>query len=1463
MPIIDVIIPVFRGFRETKACIESVLESAGSTAQELVVIDDCSPEPQISTWLDTLATSGAIRLLRNDENLGFVRSVNRAMELHPDRDVILLNSDTVVARGWLDRIVSCAARNANAASICPFSNNATLASYPRIAQGNALPQGETVASLDALFAATQAGACFEVPTTVGFCMYLRRAVLDEIGLFDAEAFGRGYGEENDWCMRASASGYTHLIAADVFVYHQGEVSFAEDAAGGKANAQTLIDQRYPEYRGRIADHLRQDPAREFRRAVDIARLTRLAIPKLLFITHDWGGGTEQHVNDLVELVGEAAQVLVLKPRMGHPGEVSLSWCTGKTIREEFQAWFNLNEEREALIGFLAHLGIARVHLHHIHAHESSVLDIARDLGVPMDVTLHDYFPLTPQYHLDHGGAVPEREIPHAWGWPLSRWRQTMGTMLAQCERVICPSTELASRISAAFPGIDPLVWQHPETRDSTVQTPVKVLILGGLTIDKGQNIVLSCARDAMANGHSLHFVVLGHTEDALPRFPDLPIEVRGSYRAGDIDRLIALEHADVAWFPSQIPESYSYTLSAAMRHGLPVVASKLGAFPERLAHHANAKLIDWNATPGNWNATLMDAAGGRAVARVAWAPSPAEEYRAKYLSALGDAKATNTPPKLAAHHYFASHALPAGAETPLSHLYTAAIECGYAPRREEFRQRVMMADGNLAAARQEASAAYGALREVEDASRKAIAELQAAYADLEKVANDANSAYQGVVNSTTWKMTGPLRSAIHRLKSIRRRFAHAAWRITQLPQNIRNASHLAREEGVAAVGHKVVDKLTGRGDPYAAPLPTYAVLTTREPIRVPYSETPRWSILIPVHGQHDFTYTCLKSIAETCAGLSIEVVVVDDCSETPASEALSIVSGVKIRRNEGNLGFLRSCNAAAANLRGEFIVLLNNDTLVTGEWLEALTAVFDDDEKAGLAGAKLLFGNGRLQEAGGIVWRDGSASNYGRNEDPRRPEFNYRREADYCSAACVMIRRSLWDALEGFDERYVPAYYEDTDLAFRVREAGYKVIYQPHAEVVHFEGKSSGTDLTQGVKRHQVINQRTFEARWRHVLAAHRAHGHQVHLECDRKATRRVLVIDVCLVMPDRDSGSLRMYEILKGLRQLGCRVSFVADNRQHVEKYARLTQSLGVEVLHAPYLSTPGEAITRHGAHYDVVILSRAPVAVSHVDAVKKLMPHAKLVFDTVDLHFLRQEREAEVADDDALRADAARMKKIELDLIAKADATLVVSSAEKDLLETLAPRAKVHVVSNIHEPAPGARPFSARSGLVFIGGFRFAPNVDAMVWFASEILPLLRANGTGIRTTVIGSDVPEELRRFAADDFKIAGYVPDIAPLYDKARIAIAPLRFGAGVKGKVNTAMQYGVPVVATPCAVEGMHLVAGEDMLTAGTPQAFADAIARLHSDEALWAKLRQGGLNNIERWFSRARARQVLRTLLDI
>lgn len=261
---IDVIIPAYRGIAETRRCLESVLCARVRTPHEVVVIDDQSPEPALSAWLREVSAGGRFTLLVHERNRGFVASANEGMGLHPDRDVVLLNSDTEVADGWLDRIAACAARDPRTGTVTPFSNNATICSYPRFAQPNPLPEGMTPARLDAAFARANAGQAVEIPTAVGFCMFISRRCLDEVGGFDEASFGRGYGEEVDFCMRAARAGWRHWLAADTFVFHEGEVSFGGGAQEIRDRAQAIVDERYPEFQARVRDFLAADPPRPFR-----------------------------------------------------------------------------------------------------------------------------------------------------------------------------------------------------------------------------------------------------------------------------------------------------------------------------------------------------------------------------------------------------------------------------------------------------------------------------------------------------------------------------------------------------------------------------------------------------------------------------------------------------------------------------------------------------------------------------------------------------------------------------------------------------------------------------------------------------------------------------------------------------------------------------------------------------------------------------------------------------------------------------------------------------------------------------------------------------------------------------------------------------------------------------------------------------------------------------------------------
>ncbi|TYP00073.1 GT2 family glycosyltransferase [Geothermobacter ehrlichii] len=629
----------------------------------------------------------------------------------------------------------------------------------------------------------------------------------------------------------------------------------------------------------------------------------------------------------------------------------------------------------------------------------------------------------------------------------------------------------------------------------------------------------------------------------------------------------------------------------------------------------------------------------------------------------------------------------------------------------------------------------------------------------------------------------------------------------------------------------------------------------------PREANPLVSLIVPVHNNLDYTVRCLKSIYRSGSDIDYEVILVDDLSGDNTPKVVQKITGLVYVRNRENLGFLRSCNLGARKAKGRYLVFLNNDTLVFPGWLSALLEPFQRDDKVGLVGAKLIFPDGRLQEAGGIVWRDGSAWNFGRLEDPEAPEYNYLRQVDYLSAACICVPKILFDQLGGFDERFTPAYYEDTDLAFSVRKKGFKVLYQPRCRVVHYEGVSCGADLGQGVKRYQLINAEKFRDKWRDVLKHHSPNGHFPEREKDRYCRARVLVVDALVPTPDRDSGSLRMFNILKILVEMGCKVTFVPENLQYLGGYVETLQEMGIEVLYAPYVCHLGSYMERTRGLYDVVVLSRPYVAGLWMDTARKNYPDATLIYDTVDLHFLRERRQAEVEQNHRLFRQAEETEVLETGLMRKADTTWVVSPYEQDLLRGRYPKLRVEVLSNVHEVFGRARPFEDRRDILFVGGFNHPPNVDAVRFFVSEIWPGIREDNPGLKFYVVGSDVPDEIRSLADDTIIVTGYVEDLAPYFNRCLMSVAPLRYGAGVKGKINMSMSYGVPVVATSVGVEGMSLEHGVDVLVGDSPDEFARLVTRLCRDKELWNRLSDNGMRNLQKHFSFDAARTVLEKIL--
>jgi len=590
--------------------------------------------------------------------------------------------------------------------------------------------------------------------------------------------------------------------------------------------------------------------------------------------------------------------------------------------------------------------------------------------------------------------------------------------------------------------------------------------------------------------------------------------------------------------------------------------------------------------------------------------------------------------------------------------------------------------------------------------------------------------------------------------------------------------------------------------------------------------------------------------------------VVDDESSDETSAMLAGISGITVLRNDENMGFIKTCNRGAEAANGEYLVLLNNDTEVTAGWLRAMRDTFTEFPDAGMVGAKLLYADNGLQEAGGIVWQDGSAWNFGRRDDPSKPEYSYCRRVDYCSGACLMLPLADFRALNGFDELYVPAYYEDTDLAFRIRDTGKQVYFQPNARVYHFEGISSGTDLTSGMKQYQVVNRDKFFERWQQTLASHRPNGKLPLLEKDRGADQRILVIDARVLMPDQDSGSLRMFNVLKILRNMGHKVTFVPSNLHYDPHYTPLLQAAGIECRNRPHETLIEDYLEQHGSEFNTVILSRADYADRYINPVREHCPAARIVFDTVDLHFLREQREAELSGKEEDMNSATLRKVQELNIARKADITLVVSPVEIELFREEAPDVDVRLLSNIHSIYPTAGSFAERQDILFIGGYEHPPNVDAMTWFLDEIMPRVVEANPAIRLHIVGGHLPEALAARANDNVLIDGFVADITPLFNSIRLSIAPLRYGAGVKGKINSSLSYGVPMVATSMAAEGMGLVHEKDILIADDPEAFAREVVRLYDDEALWQQLSVAGKQNIEDRFSFALAEKQLRAVLE-
>lgn len=612
-------------------------------------------------------------------------------------------------------------------------------------------------------------------------------------------------------------------------------------------------------------------------------------------------------------------------------------------------------------------------------------------------------------------------------------------------------------------------------------------------------------------------------------------------------------------------------------------------------------------------------------------------------------------------------------------------------------------------------------------------------------------------------------------------------------------------------------------------------------LSLPKVAKPDISIVIPVHNKLELTYHCLASLILAWNKASFEVIVVDDCSTDRTTELPEIVDNVNVIVNEHNLGFLRNCNKAAKQARGEYVVMLNNDTEVTSGWLDEMIDTFARFDGVGMAGSKLIYPDGKLQEAGGIVWGNGQPWNLGNRGNPQAPEWNYARQSDYLSGASLMVPRKVWEEVGGFSDEFAPAYYEDTDLAFKIRDYGYKTVYAPYSVVVHFEGMSNGRDESQGVKKNQVINAPKFRAKW---IDSYMPNGQpsfdNVPFHKDRGVAYRVLMIDYTVPRPDHDAGSYAAVQEMRMLQANGFKVSFVAENMAHMGKYTDALQKDGVECFYAPFQTSVDQVLQSRGNEYDLVYITRFDVAERHLPAVKQ-HTNAKVLFNNADLHFLRELRAALAANQSDLSGPLATRDR-ELGLMRQVDGILSYNPTEHAVIASHNLQTdNLYITPWVLDGRGHRTPFKERNGLAFLGGYRHTPNIEAVKFFVEKVVPLLRKRLPGVAFHIYGSHMPEGFKKYEADDVILDGFVESLDDVFESARLMVAPLLSGAGIKGKVLEGMSAGVPQVLSPVAAEATGLTHGVSAMIVEEPQAWVEAIAELYEDEKRWQQVSDNAL----------------------
>jgi len=640
----------------------------------------------------------------------------------------------------------------------------------------------------------------------------------------------------------------------------------------------------------------------------------------------------------------------------------------------------------------------------------------------------------------------------------------------------------------------------------------------------------------------------------------------------------------------------------------------------------------------------------------------------------------------------------------------------------------------------------------------------------------------------------------------------------------------------------------------------YATLQLK-PLNFPEEANPEVSVVIPAHNKVEVTYYALCALLLAHNTTSFEVILVDDGSTDETAEIEELVTGIRVIHNQEPLRFIKACNRGVSEARGHYVVLLNNDTEVTVGWLDALVDAFQRFDGVGAVGAKLLYPDGTLQDAGGIIWGSGNPWNYGNKQNPWDPRFCYTRQVDYLSGAALMTTKAIWDELGGLSSYLEPMYFDDTDFSFKVREAGYKTYFVPSSVVYHFEGTTSGTDTSSGFKKYQEVNRPKFKRRWAKAFARHGEEGIKPDLEKDRGITGRVLFIDYTTPREDQDAGSYAAIREIELVQALGYKVTFLPQNLGFFGNYTEDLQRMGVEVITAPFYLSLEAFLEERASEFDAAYITRYYVAADTVHLIREHSPKTRIILNNADLHFLRELRAALSTNDEG-RLEAMRdIRNQELAMMRSVDLVLSYNDVEHAVISSHTDgQVKAMTCPWVVEIPDTVAPLEGRTGLSFLGSFKHHPNAEGVEWFCREVMPSLEAQQ--LVFSIYGSGMDETIKDLACDWINPVGYIKDLADAYQQHRVFVAPLLSGAGIKGKVLNALAYGIPTVLTPTAAEGIGLRHGHDCLIAKKPEEWVEAITQLCNDDTLWNSISLAARNYAASQFSFAAGKAKMKAAFE-